>query len=491
MNKNKKIVIVGGGSAGWMTASLFANKWKNKHVNITLIESANIPIIGVGEGSTPYLRQLFRTLKINEQDWMSACNATYKNGIRFSNWSENLSPNNYFHPFPSEVDTLHVDAFEQQNMLRRQGHNCDYHPDKFLFMTLLAQQRKSPITGSEFEYDNHYGYHFDSALLGQYLAEYSQKLGVTRIEGDVEKVTLSNSGDIKAVHTATGEEYEADIFVDCTGFSALLIEKTLKVPFHSFSNNLLNDSAVAIPTKKATDLTPETVSTALSAGWAWHIPLQNRTGNGYVYSSKYQTKASAEQELREHIGNDNITGEAKHLKMRVGRTEKHWYKNCIAIGLSQGFIEPLEATALHLTQTSIEDFITAYEDGNGSTEKQQWFNDKVNFNFDRIRDFIVLHYLVNTRTDTQYWHDARNIEISEYLQYIMEEWVSGKDINTALKKLQISQYFNSTSWHCILAGSGIFSPPTKNDTPSNLKNWPDTALIKQRLNNFSKHFVTL
>ncbi|MGJ8693282.1 MAG: tryptophan halogenase family protein [Thalassotalea sp.] len=487
-NKNKKIVIVGGGTAGWMTASLFAKKWQNKQYDITLIESENIPIIGVGEGSTPYLRQLFTTLEINEKDWMPACNATYKNGIKFSNWSSNSTPKSYYHPFPSEIDALHIEAFEQQNILRRQGHNCAYHPDEFLFMTLLAQQGKSPIPINEFKCENSYGYHFDSALLGQFLAEFSQKLGVKRVEGEVSKVLQLDSGEISAVSTQGGTLYQGDIFVDCTGFNALLIEKTLNVPFISFADNLFNDSAVAIPSIKQIKFMPQTVSTALSSGWAWQIPLQNRTGNGYVYSSRYQSKESAEQELREFIGSEDINGKVKHLKMRVGRSAKHWHKNCLAIGLSQGFIEPLEATALHMTQTSIEDFITAYDEGGGSTEKQQWFNDKVNFNFERIRDFIVLHYLVNTRNDTKYWRDVRNIEISQYLQFIMEEWVSGNDINAALNKLQISQYFSSTSWHCILAGSGIFTAVTKNDVPNNLKDWLSLETIKNTLTSCAKNF---
>ena len=491
MNNNKKIIIVGGGTAGWMTASLFAKKWQHLPFEISLIESSNIPTIGVGEGSTPYLQKLFTALEITENEWMTACNATYKNGIKFSNWTDNSSPQSYFHPFPSEVDSLHLEAFEQQNKLRRQGYNCAYHPDDFFLLTLLAQQGKSPKPINGVNCENQYGYHFDSALLGQFLSTFAQKLGVKRVEADVAKVEQSDAGEISAVETLCGRKYTGDIFVDCTGFSALLIEKTLKVPFISFANNLLNDSAVAIPSKKMDKLKPETVSTALNHGWAWHIPLQNRTGNGYVYSSKYLSKDAAEQELRKHIGEENIIGEAKHLKMRVGRTEKHWYKNCLAIGLSQGFIEPLEATALHITQTTIEDFITAYDYGNTSAEKQQWFNDKVNFNFDRIRDFIVLHYLVNTRADTKYWQDARSIEISDYLQFIMETWVSGQDIHQALEKLQISQYFSSTSWHCILASSGIFSPPTKNDIPQSLKTWPDPIQIKQTLGKFSNNFRQL
>lgn len=490
--KFNKIVIVGGGTAGWMTASLFAKHWKNSGVEITLIESANIPTVGVGEGSTPYLQRLLKTLDINELEWMSACNATYKNNIEFVNWTSQSVHKSYSHPFPSTIDTKHVEALEQQNILRRQGYNCHVRPDDYLFMSMLAKQHKSPISNNNVGVKNSYGYHFDSALLGTFLSQYSQKIGVKRVVANVTKVTQGKDGEISTVYTECGNHFDGDFFVDCTGFSALLIEKTLNVPFVNYADNLFNDSAVAIPSKVANKLKPQTTSTALSAGWAWHIPLQNRVGNGYVYSSQYQSKESAEKELRNFIGEENIVGSVKHLKMRVGRTEKHWHKNCLAIGLSQGFIEPLEATALHITQTSIEDFIELIEKGNGSTQAQDYFNEKVNFHFERIRDFIVLHYFVNTRNDTQYWHDVRTkIQLSDYLYYIMEEWNAGKNLTAFLDRLQISQYFSSTSWHCILAGSGKFPAISKQDLPQHSKKWPSLNSIQKVMTEQLKNYPDL
>ncbi|WP_448250411.1 tryptophan halogenase family protein [Thalassotalea agariperforans] len=452
-----KIVIVGGGTAGWMAANLFATKWRNK-ANITLIESPSIATIGVGEGSTPYLKRFFKQLGIDENEWMPKCNATYKNGILFSHWSTVPGYQQYFHPFHSDFDKENLTAFEHSTILRRNGYNIHAHPDNFFVVTELTKQFKISKLQKQSTATNLYGYHFDSSLLAQMLKKNAQSFGVRHISSHVQKVKTDLAGDIEKLDLDDQQTIEGDIFIDCTGFKSLLINKTLGVPFHSYSKELLNDSAIALPSKRNSKEMSQTVSTAFSNGWAWRIPLRNRIGNGYVYSSSHQSAESAEQELRAKLAGKVHDVEAKHLKMRIGRLTQHWYKNCLAVGLSQGFVEPLEATGLHLIQNTIEQFIHYFEKGNFTNQYQSFYNEQTNFGFDRIKDYVLLHYLSNSRHDSQYWKDARNIQnISESLQRIMHTWISGEDLRAELENQSITNYYSSMSWHAMLAGVGVYA----------------------------------
>lgn len=450
------ITIVGGGTAGWIAANLFAKQWPNK--KISLIEAPDIPTVGVGEGSTPYIQKLFETLEIEEETWMAECNATFKNGITFSNWSSVPGCTSYFHPFFSEIDELHIPTFEHNCYLRRKGNDVITHPDNFFLLKKLTDQSKKPHSPKHFPFKNIYAYHFDAELLGKFLRKNAIKLGVKHIVAKVNTVETNVNGEIACVHTNTNKRYFADFFIDCTGFRALLINKTLNVPFISFADNLFNDSAVAIASPFDPMYKPQTVSTAMKAGWAWHIPLTNRVGNGYVYSSRYLSNEEAEQELRAKIGPSAKEMKARHLKMRVGRTKYHWYKNCLAVGLSQGFIEPLEATALHIVQDTIEQFIKAIDMAkNNSYEYQDHFNQSVTFGYESLRDYIVLHYLSNSRNDSQYWIDARNkINISASLNKIMQTWFSGGNLKEELINQQVEHFYSSMSWHAMLSGVGLF-----------------------------------
>lgn len=457
MTTNKNILIIGGGTAGWITANLFAKRWGNSGWNVTLMEAPDIPTIGVGEGSTPYLQKLFETLDIPEHEWMPKCNATYKTGIRFDNWSTNPGFESYFHPFISEVDRKYFKVFKQHAEIRRKGYQIDAHPDHFFLLQYLAEQKRHPQTPSNFPFPASYAYHFDAGKLGEILKDNAIKLGVKHEYAKVKNVTLHPSGDIAEICTDDQRKLQADLYVDCTGFNALLIEKALKVPFVSFKNNLLNDSAVALSSVYNKDYKPQTVSKALACGWSWEIPLTNRVGNGYVYSSGYLSKEIAEEELRAKLGNSALDSPARHIKMRVGRTSKHWHKNCLAIGLSQGFIEPLEATALHLVQFTVEQFIEQFEQDQYTNKNQSTFNDGINFTFERIRDYIVLHYLTNSRQDTQYWKDCRHsITTSDSLNQLMQVWLAGGDLEQELKRQDIDKYYGSLSWHVLLSGMGIF-----------------------------------
>ncbi len=352
-----RIIIAGGGTAGWMAANLMAHAWRDKPVTITLVESADIPTVGVGEGSTPTLKRFFSDLGIAEQDWMPACNATYKVNIRFRDWSPASGVKEYSHPFISQPDTFTERAFHVNCHTRRLSLDVNTTPDDFLLNGWLARAQRAPVAPENFPFRMEYGYHFDSALLGRYLTTHAKSLGVERITGNIEAITRHNNGDICGLQLDDGRLISGDFFIDCTGFRSLLLQQTLNVGFDSFSDNLFNDSAVVLPTPAADSLPVETVSTALSAGWAWSIPLTQRTGNGYVYSSAHISSDQAETELRQHLGLRDNDGDARFLSMRVGQVKEHWHRNCLALGLSQGFIEPLEATALHLVQLTTEFFI--------------------------------------------------------------------------------------------------------------------------------------
>ena len=458
----KNIVILGGGTAGWMTANLLQKKWRQRGIQISVVESPDIGIIGVGEGSTPLLKEFFDSLEISESEWMPQCNATYKNGISFNDWSTVPGYESYFHPFPCSLDFATFGFLYKYTELRRKGADVLAHPNRFSLMAGLTERKLAPLPAENFPFHFQYGYHFDSVLIGKFLREKAKESGVSHIEATVEKVEQESDGSVKSLLLNTGQILSGDFFVDCSGFASILLQKTLKVPFVSFSENLFNDSAVAIPTDIETEIPAETLSTALSNGWAWKIPLTNRFGNGYVFSSKYCSPDEAETELRSHLNILESDVEARHLKMKVGRVQETWAKNCVAVGLSQGFIEPLEATALQFVYSTIEQFSQALEEGNFSGKNRDEFNARMNANFEGVRDYIVLHYKTNSRSDSQYWIDNReNQKISDNLRAMIECWYAIEDTQEALTRLNIGSYYSQRSWTCLLAGVGVF-PKQKN-----------------------------
>lgn len=462
-----QVIIVGGGTAGWMAASLLQKAWSQDSDNptqITVLESEDIGTIGVGEGSTPTLREFFRTLDIADSEWMPKCSATYKCGIAFPNWLNGNygSANGYFHPFFSPLDIKSGEAFMRNACLKRRGVETPVHPNDFFVGAELSRQHLSPLLNESLPFEPEYAYHFDSALLGKFLRERAKGLGVRHVIDTVSDVKRTMTGDIECLQlTRDKRALQADFFIDCSGFASVLIGKTLKTPFYSYSDNLFNDSAVAIasPLDINQPMPSHTESTGLSNGWAWKIPLTTRYGNGYVYSSGYQSAESAEKELRAHIGaGDEL--EARHIPMRVGSIRQHWNHNCLAVGLSQGFIEPLEATALMLVQFTLTHFITAHSLAmtKGNVEHYRaGFNDNVTQTFAGIRDYIVAHYQCNTRTDSDYWIDNRSHKhISDSLAAILQCWDEGGDFEAELMAQQHKQVYPRPSWYCLLAGSGRF-----------------------------------
>jgi hypothetical protein len=454
---NQRIVILGGGTAGWMTANALADAWSEKGAEISLIESPDIGTVGVGEGSTPRMKIFFDDLGIDESEWMPKCNATYKNGISFVNWSTRPGFGQYFHPFASQIDHHTKTAFYLNTYARRLGVDVHAHPDRFFLSAKLSANRQGPKPDENFPFDVEYGYHFDAGLVGEFLRDKATSRGVKHISARVVDVKLTPRGNISSLQTSEDETIEGDFFIDCSGFSGTLIQKVLEVPFRPYAENLFNDSAVVLPTGQKDAIGSQTVSTALKCGWTWEIPLTNRIGNGYVYSSSFCTDDEAETELRDHLGLLDSDVEARHLKMKVGRVERHWEKNCLAIGLSQGFIEPLEATALNLVCNTVYDFIETVDKGGIAGTGRDEFNARINDSFEKVRDYIVAHYVMNTREDTEYWRqNGTNTNVPDRLKQILEIWKAAQNLSHEMQKQKIDSSYTAMSWYCLLAGYGFY-----------------------------------
>jgi hypothetical protein len=456
------IIVLGGGTAGWMAANLFHHHWGTRGTKIQLIESSDIGIIGVGEGSTPQLKAFFDTIGISEREWMPRCNATYKTGIEFAGWSDRPGFERYFHPFPTDLDGHTLPQFVFNARARRNGMDVPAHPDAFFLPTALARQRLAPIVPDNFPFMVSYGYHFDAHLVGAYLREVAVGRGVEHVDTKIADVEIAETGDIAALIASDRRRFEAEMFVDASGFRAVIIEGALGEPHRSFGENLFNDAAVTTPTPVAAGGPDDcTRAFAKSAGWVWQIPLTNRTGNGYVYSSRYLDPDAAAAELREHLGL-SPEAEVRHLKMRVGRMERSWVRNCLAIGLAQGFLEPLEATALHIVLVTVGSFIRDVDTLGATDAARASFNREIERRYEGIRDYIVCHYRTALRSDTEYWRDAtKHDRLSDSLKAMMTCWFTGEDLVKEVAQQGIPSGYTAASWHCLLAGYGNFPAPDR------------------------------
>ena len=490
-NSEKRILILGGGTAGWLTANLMQHAWEGKGIEITVIESESVGTVGVGEGTTPFIRDAFRKLSIPEEEWMPACNATYKCGISFPGWSTVSGFETYFHPFYSEMDTeLALKFFDNCNF-KRLEHDVPVHPNDYFVTSKLAQQMRSPISKIKESNNHDYGYHFDAALLGQFLRAKAVERGVRHIEDIVTHAERAENGDIACVYTEKRGRIDADFFVDCSGFRGLLVQQALNEPLICYRKFLPNDRAVAIqlPLVDNRNIPSETVSRALDNGWVWHIPLMNRMGNGYVYSSDYISEPRAEEDFRDYLGDEEGTNVALHLRWKPGRIENHWSNNCVAIGLSQGFLEPLEAAMLHVIQFSAENFITQFEAGEFSNRNRENHNYSVNQLIDGIRDYLQLHYVVNTRNDSEYWRDNRDqLYLSDPVRDIVTAWDSNGNFDDVIARHNKNQVYKRTSWYCLLSGMGRYPDSTKRPKGSSRKYvaWLNNA-CEQKASGFHFH----
>jgi tryptophan halogenase len=435
-----KVVIVGGGTSGWMTAAYLRAAFGDT-LSVTLVESKNVPSIGVGEATFSTVRHFFDYLGLDEQEWMPACNATYKLAIRFENWR---SPGHHFyHPFER---TRVVDGFPITDWWLHNNPTARFDKDCFLIAS-LCDARRSPryMDNSLFEQDfiegqegqpNRstlaeqdtqfpYAYHFDATLLARYLTKYGTDRGVRHVLDDVVDVHLDERGWIESVQTKEHGDLDGDLFIDCTGFRGLLLGKALGTPFMSYQDSLPNDSAVAlrVPVDMAErGIRPCTTATAQDAGWIWTIPLFGRLGTGYVYASDYCTPDEAERTLREFVGPEAVGLEANHIRMRIGRSERSWVNNCVAIGLSSGFVEPLESTGIFFIQNAIEQLVKHFPAQDWDERIRDAYNAQVANVQDGVREFLVLHYYAAARQDNQYWRDARTRPMPDQLTDRLDRW---------------------------------------------------------------------
>ncbi len=450
MNRRiKKIAIIGGGSAGWMTAAALSNAI-GQSCDITLVESEAIGTVGVGEATIPPIRYFNQSLGIDEATFVKETQGSFKLGIEFIDWAK--KGESYFHPFGNfgaEFDTV---PFYHYWMREYLAGNIDSLNDYSMAWEAAKHHRFAhPMTDKrqiQSTYD--YAYHFDATYYAKYLRQYAEARGVTRKEGKVGGAKLkSENGFIESIKLEDGSIHEADFFIDCTGFYGLLIETYLKTGYTDWSHWLPCDRAVAVPCERAGDTLPYTKSTAKEAGWQWRIPLQHRTGNGYVYCSEYTDSETATQTLLDGLDGAPIA-EPKHLRFTTGMRNKFWNRNCVAIGLSAGFMEPLESTSLHLIQYGIMRLIAMFPDKDMSPLLADEYNKLTRAEYERIRDFLILHYTATEREDTEFWRYCKNMDIPDSLSNKIAHFQSNGMIVSDEREL-----FHNPSWIAVYIGQGI------------------------------------
>jgi len=414
----KKIVIVGGGTAGWMVAAAMGKVLGGTH-SIRLVESDEIGTVGVGEATIPQIRQFNQSLDFDEDDFIRQTQATFKLGIQFANWAR--QGDCYFHSFGVLGRTRGLLAFHQYWLKAMLAGRVDSIAPYCLNSVAALQGKflRPPDLGPESPLSNiAYAFQFDAALYARYLRRSAEKRGVVRTEGKVRESVLREDGFIEAIILESGERIPGDLFIDCSGFRGLLIEQALHTGYERWDNWLPCDRALAVPCESAGPPTPYTRSTAREAGWQWRIPLQHRIGNGYVYSSAHISDDEAAAVLLANLDGKAL-GEPRLLKFVTGRRRKPWNKNCIAIGLAAGFMEPLESTSIHLIQSAISQVLSFFPDQGFDPVSIDRFNQKAAFEWERVRDFLVLHYHATERTDTEFWNYCRTMsvprELTEYM----------------------------------------------------------------------------
>ncbi|RBP53198.1 tryptophan halogenase family protein [Arenicella xantha] len=421
-NAINKVVIVGGGTAGWMTAAALSEVLSNTGCEITLIESEQIGTVGVGEATLPHLRFFNQRLGIDEPEFMRAVNATYKLGIEFANWGQ--KGDSYIHPFGDFGKPQNNIAFHHY-WVKSHLHGNKTPIGDFSLPVVASQQAKFDFPAQDLNSllsTFSFAYHIDAGLYAKYLREYSEQRGVTRKEGKVIGVNQdAETGFITSVEIDDGTQIEGQLFIDCSGFRGLLIEQALETGYEDWQHWLPCDRAVAIPCAANPNQAsiPYTRATADEAGWRWRIPLQHRVGNGHVYCSDFMSDEQAERTLR-----TNLEGEperdANFLRFTTGRRKKMWNKNCVAIGLSAGFLEPLESTGIHLIQLAIMKLIEFFPDQSIDPAFSDEFNRVMQMEIERIKDFLILHYNATERDDTEFWNYVRTMSLPDELQRKME-----------------------------------------------------------------------
>jgi tryptophan halogenase len=439
----KKIVVAGGGTAGWMAAAAIA-RTMGRTASVTLIESEAIGTVGVGESTIPPLVTYNRLLGINEAEFMRATQATFKLGILFDNWKQ--PGDRYFHSF-GYTGKDHWAAGFQHYWLegRSRGHTQSYD-DYCLELVAALQSKFAQLPDNKVNY----AYQLDSGLYARFLRQMAETDGVTRIEGKIARVELNGeSGDIAALELDGGRRIEGDLFLDCTGFRALLIEGALHAGYDDWTHWLPCDSAIALQTPNVRPPVPYTRAMAHDAGWQWRIPLQHRTGNGIVYCSRYLDHDAALERLLGNIEGEPLTPPNK-IRFQTGARRKQWHRNCIAIGLSGGFMEPLESTSIHLIQRAILRLVRMMPQGEISPRDIAEFNDQQFQDMEQIRDFLILHYKATDRRDSPFWRQCAAMDVPDSLAQKIELFRE-----TARVFRRNEELFAENSWVQVMLGQGI------------------------------------
>jgi tryptophan 7-halogenase len=448
----KNILIVGGGTAGWMAATYLAPQLSAIGGRVTLVEAPAIPTIGVGEATVPPLVGYLRVLGISEDEFMRKSHATYKLGIKFINWHDGgrAGEDSYWHPFGpvgGNIDGMPLFHFWLKN---RRASNAEGAYTSYSLQALLGEQEKAPraVSASTPLYDRgQYAYHLYAGAFAEFLKGEALKRGAVHLADEVTEVVVGERGHIHSVVTKRNGALRADLYIDCSGFRALLAEQALGDPYIDWSDSLMCDRALAAPLPLGPRTPPYTRSSALSAGWAWQIPLTQRVGNGYVYSSKFLGEEAAGHELAGLLGVKLETLQPRLLKMKVGRRTHCWLGNCIAIGLASGFVEPLESTGIFAIQRSLALLLTYFPDLDFQPHLARRYNQRMAATYDEIRDFILAHYVLTRRDDTPFWNAYRGLALPDSLRELLEAYD-----RTGLVEPVEHAVFPAPSWYAILAG---------------------------------------
>lgn len=448
-NALRKIVIVGGGSAGWISAAMLSHYFQNGGCAVELVESEEIGTIGVGESTIPPFLQLLASLGVDEREFIQATQASFKLGIRFEDWKQ--KGERYYHPFGAIGGPIGPHEFYQCWLrAKANGHPSnlqDFAPgtvmaDQWKFIPPIKAQR-TLIAGAS------YALHVDARLVAKFLRDYAEARGVKRTEGIVTDVVTHPDGSVAKVVMKDGREVEGDLFIDCTGFRSLLIGKTLEVPFNDWSDMLLCDRAVVVQTENVGAPHPYTVSKAEDAGWRWRIPLQHRAGNGYVFSSRHLSDDEARATLVKNVEGQMLMN-PMFIAFKTGMRRRLWDKNVVAVGLAGGFIEPLESTALHLIYRGMDFLLRFLPDRDFDPALAAEYNRRMTADYEEIRDFIVLHYCTTERDDTPFWRDVRNAPIPDSLQERMALFQA-----QGVLREGVDDMFRNPSWQSVMEGMGV------------------------------------
>ena len=452
----QRIVIAGGGTAGWMTAALMSKTLARAGFNICLLESPNIGTVGVGEATIPSFVHFNRLLGIDEKDFLKKTKATFKLGIQFAGWG--APDDNYIHGFSGLGDDSPGFPFYHY-WFRWQKRNLDTNIEEHFLAATLARKEKfihpdekiNPLLRGL-----GYAYHIDAGLYARYLKGYSTERGVKHIRADIVQVHLNaQNGFIHSLELDDGRTIEADFFIDCTGFRSLLLGQALKVPFISWQHWLQTDRAQVVPTTLTeANFVPYTRATAHKAGWQWRIPLQHRVGNGLVYSSEYLNDDQAQAMLLAQIDSEPMA-EPRRLNFTAGMRARFWEKNCLAVGLSSGFLEPLESTSIHIIQSTIMRFSLFYPNVETNAVLAKQFNAQVLPEMERIRDFVILHYHANNRRGESFWDEVRNMALPDSLRQKLDLFRK-----TAHVHHEQGDVFTEGSWLSVMVGQGVLPENT-------------------------------